>query len=52
MGSNKVEVEAKLDKLMVQVGGIMLAEFGYSDVDWLNTFFSVAKKNNRCLLFR
>jgi ribonuclease J len=31
------------------VEGILLAEFGYSDVDRLNTFFEVAKKNGRCL---
>ncbi|MCW3996050.1 MAG: MBL fold metallo-hydrolase [Candidatus Bathyarchaeota archaeon] len=47
--SNEVEVEAKLDKITSQVEGIMLAEFGYSDVDRLNTFYKIAKKNNRCL---
>lgn len=47
--SNEVEVEAKLDKIAAQVDGIMLAEFGYSDVDRFNTFYKVAKKNNRCL---
>jgi len=47
--SNEVEVEAKLDKITAQVDGIMLAEFGYSDIDRLNTFYHVAKKNHRCL---
>jgi ribonuclease J len=47
--SNEVEVEAKLDKIASQVDGILLAEFGYSDVDRLNTFYRMAKKNNRCL---
>jgi ribonuclease J len=47
--SNEVEVEAKLDKIASQVDGIMLAEFGYSDVDRFNTFYRVAKKNGRCL---
>ncbi len=47
--SNEVEVEAKLDKIVSQVDGIMLAEFGYSDVDRLNTFYRIAKKNGRCL---
>ena len=47
--SNEVEVEAKLDKIASRVDGIMLAEFGYSDVDRFNTFYKVAKKNNRCL---
>jgi len=44
-----VEVESKLDKIAGQVDGIMLAEFGYSDIDRLNTFYEVAKKNGRCL---
>jgi ribonuclease J len=47
--SNEIEVEAKLNKIMAQVDGVMLAEFGYSDIDRLNSFFNVAKKNNRCL---
>ena len=47
--SNEVEVETKLDKIASQVDGIMLAEFGYSDIDRLNTFYKIAKKNNRCL---
>ena len=47
--SNEVEVEAKLDKISSQVDGIMLAEFGFSDIDRLNTFHRIAKKNNRCL---
>jgi ribonuclease J len=47
--SNEVEVEAKLDKIASQVDGILIAEFGYSDVDRLNTFSRMAKKNNRCL---
>jgi mRNA degradation ribonuclease J1/J2 len=47
--SNEVEVEAKLDKIAAQVDGIMLAEFGYSDIDRFNTFYKIARKNNRCL---
>ena len=47
--SNEVEVEAKLSKIAAQVDGIMLAEFGYSDIDRLNTFHKIAKKTNRCL---
>jgi ribonuclease J len=47
--SNEVEVETKLDKITSQVDGIMLAEFGYSDIDRFNTFYQIAKKNNRCL---
>ncbi len=47
--SNEVEVEAKLDKITSQVDGIMLAEFGYSDIDRFNTVYKIAKKNNRRL---
>ena len=47
--SNEVEVETKLDKIASQVDGIMLAEFGYSDIDRLNTFHRIAKKHQRCL---
>ena len=47
--SNEIEVEAKLNQIMAHVDGIMLAEFGYSDIDRLNSFFNVAKKNNRRL---
>jgi len=47
--SNEAEVEAKLDKIASQVDGIMLAEFGYSDIDRLNTFHRIAKKHQRCL---
>lgn len=47
--SNETEVESKLNSIVSCVDGIVLAEFGYSDVDRLNSFFHVAKKNGRCL---
>jgi ribonuclease J len=47
--SNEGEVEGKLNKIASQVEGIMLAEYGYSDIDRLNTFYRIAKKNERCL---
>lgn len=47
--SNEAEVESKLDKISSQVDGILLAEFGYSDIDRLNTFHKIAKKHQRCL---
>ncbi len=47
--SNEVEVQNKLNNIISQASGIVLAEFGYSDVDRLNSFFNVAKKNGRCL---
>jgi ribonuclease J len=47
--SNEVEVQNKLDSIISQTDGVVLAEFGYSDVDRLNSFFNIAKKNGRCL---
>ena len=47
--SNEGEVEGKLNTIASQVDGIMLAEYGYSDIDRLNTFYKIAKKNSRCL---
>ena len=47
--SNETEVESKLNSIVSCADGIVLAEFGYSDVDRLNSFFHVAKKNGRCL---
>ncbi|MBT0159498.1 MBL fold metallo-hydrolase [Candidatus Bathyarchaeota archaeon A05DMB-2] len=47
--SSEVEVEGKLDKIIARADGIVLAEFAYSDVDRLNSFYHVAKKNSRCL---
>ena len=34
---------------MAGAEGIVLAEFAFSDVDRLNSFFHIAKKNQRCL---
>jgi ribonuclease J len=47
--SSEREVEGKLDTIVGQADGIVLAEFAYADVDRFNSFFRVAKKNNRCL---
>jgi ribonuclease J len=47
--SSESEVEVKLDSIVNQAGGIVLAEFAYADVDRLNSFFRIAKKNGRCL---
>jgi ribonuclease J len=47
--SSEAEVEGKLDKIVSRADGIVLAEFAYSDVDRLNSFYHVAKKNRRCL---
>jgi ribonuclease J len=47
--SSEAEVEGKLDNIVSRADGIVLAEFGYSDVDRLNSFYHIAKKNSRCL---
>jgi ribonuclease J len=47
--SSEVEVESKLDDIAKQTEGIMLADFGVADIDRLNSFHRIAKKNNRCL---
>jgi ribonuclease J len=47
--SSEAEVEGKLDRVVAGADGIVLAEFAYSDVDRLNSFFHTARKNKRCL---
>jgi ribonuclease J len=47
--SSEAEVEGKLNNIIAGADGIVLADFGYSDVDRLNSFFHIAKKNQRCL---
>lgn len=47
--SSEGEVENKLDAIVGQADGIVLAEFAYADVDRFNSFYRVAKKNKRCL---
>jgi len=47
--SSETEVESKLNSIVSEADGVVLAEFAYSDVDRLNSFFHVAKKNQRCL---
>ena len=47
--SSETEVESKLGSVVAGADGIVLAEFSYSDVDRLNSFFHIAKKNHRCL---
>jgi len=47
--SSEAEVEGKLDSIVASANGIVLAEFASSDVDRLNSFFHIAKKNRRCL---
>lgn len=47
--SSEGEVESKLNSIVAQADGIVLADFSYSDVDRLNSFYRIAKKNRRCL---
>jgi len=47
--SSEAEVERKLNHIVEQADGIVLAEFASTDVDRLNSFHRVAKKNGRCL---
>jgi ribonuclease J len=47
--SSEREVEAKLSNIVSQTEGLVLAEFAYTDVDRLNSFYRTALKNNRCL---
>jgi ribonuclease J len=47
--SSEAEVEGKLNSIVAGADGIVLAEFSSSDVDRLNSFFHIAKKNHRCL---
>ncbi|TRO47508.1 MBL fold metallo-hydrolase [Candidatus Bathyarchaeota archaeon] len=47
--SSETEVESKLNSVVASADGIVLAEFAYSDVDRLNSFFHIAKKNQRCM---
>jgi ribonuclease J len=47
--SSEGEVENKLNHIVQQADGLVLADFAYTDVDRLNSFYRIAKKNKRCL---
>jgi ribonuclease J len=47
--SSESEVESKLNIIVGQTSGLVLADFAYADVDRLNSFYRTAKKNGRCL---
>jgi len=47
--SSEREVESKLDAIVSNADGIVLADFSSTDVDRLTSFFRIAKKNGRCL---
>lgn len=47
--SSEAEVEGKLNQIVTQADGIVMAGFANSDVDRLNSFYHIAKQNRRCL---
>jgi len=47
--ASESEVENKLNSIVGQADGIVLADFAYTDVDRFNSFYRIAKKNRRCL---
>lgn len=47
--SSEAEVENKLNSIVEQANGIVLANFASTDVDRLNSFYRIAKANKRCL---
>jgi mRNA degradation ribonuclease J1/J2 len=46
--SSESEVEDKLNMIVEVTDGIVLSEFAFSDVDRLNSFFHIARRNQRC----
>ena len=46
--SSEREVENKLNSIVEQASGLVLADFAYADVDRLNSFHRTAKKNKQC----
>ncbi|MEM3536846.1 MAG: MBL fold metallo-hydrolase, partial [Candidatus Bathyarchaeia archaeon] len=47
--SSEGEVETKLNAIVSQSDGIVLANFASTDVDRLNSFYRIAKKHGKCL---
>ena len=47
--SSEREVEEKLNDIVSRSDGIVLANFASTDIDRLNSFYRIAKKNRRCL---
>lgn len=47
--SSENDVKNKLNKIVAEAHGIVLADFAYTDVDRLKSFYRIAKKNGRCL---
>jgi len=47
--SSEEEVKNKLNDIVKQASGLVVADFAYADIDRLNSFYRTAKKNGRCL---
>lgn len=48
--SSEREVEQKLNNIVRRSDGIVLANFASTDIDRMNSFYRIAKKNGRCLV--
>lgn len=48
--SSEGEVESKLNAIVQEANGVVLADFASTDVDRLNSFHRIAKKTGRCLI--
>jgi len=46
--SSESEVESRLNDIAREASGVVLAEFAFADIDRLNRFFRIAKRNKRC----
>jgi mRNA degradation ribonuclease J1/J2 len=49
--SSEIEVEDKLNTIVQATDGFVLSEFASSDVDRLNSFFHIARRNKGVWLF-
>jgi ribonuclease J len=47
--SSEGEVESKVNSIVQEANGVVLADFASTDVDRLNSFHRIAKKTGRCL---
>ncbi|MEM0313736.1 MAG: MBL fold metallo-hydrolase [Candidatus Bathyarchaeia archaeon] len=48
--SSEAELRSKLNRIVGQTEGVVLAEFASTDIDRLNSFYQAAKDNERCLV--
>ncbi|MCX8177432.1 MAG: MBL fold metallo-hydrolase [Candidatus Bathyarchaeota archaeon] len=48
--SSEAELRSKLNGIVGQTEGVVLAEFASTDIDRLNSFYQAAENNGRCLV--